>query len=89
MDLDNQYMEIVHNNTKHISNMEVHIFMMDMHTFFHSHVRCCFEYMLTMWNDTILSSHVINLRSILLSPRKEPLWYVPSLYLAIKLGSIH
>ena len=36
---------------------------------------------------TILLLPVISLRSILLHPRKEPLWYVPTLYLAIMLGS--
>ena len=46
-------------------------------------------YYVTFYFDgmTILSLHVINLRSILLPPQKPPLWYEPSLYLAVMLGS--
>ena len=46
-----RYLVIVHNNSKNKSNAILHILMMDMHIFFHSHFKCCFYYMLNMWHD--------------------------------------
>ena len=48
-------------------------------------------YYVTLYFDgiTILSLHVISLRSILLPPQKPLLWYVLSLYLAVMLDSYH
>ena len=34
LNLEDQYMEIVHNNTRHISNVVMHILIIDMQTFF-------------------------------------------------------
>ena len=41
-DFGDKYVYIVHNKATHISRVVMHVGTVDMHTFFHSHVRICF-----------------------------------------------